>query len=73
MIFVEVYPLYYILMQVFGNNHLIRGRKDMGWDIDFPAIPLTGWDGMGRVLSVGRDIRGTLAWDGFSAGYPSGG
>ena len=45
----------------------------MGWDIDFPAIPLTGWDGMGRVLSVGWDIRGTLAWDGVSAGYPSGG
>ena len=32
-----------------------------------------GWDGMGRVLGVGWDIRGTLAWDGFSAGYPKGG
>ena len=31
------------------------------------------WDGMGWVLSVGWDIRGTLAWDGFSAGYPKGG
>ena len=45
----------------------------MGWDIDFPAIPLTGWDGMGWVLSVGLDIRGTLAWDGFSARCPKGG
>ena len=43
----------------------------MGWDIGFPAIPLR--DGMGRFPSVGWDIRGTLAWDGFSARYPKGG
>ena len=43
------------------ENVLFRGRKDMGWD------------GMGWDLSVGWDIRGTLAWDGFPAGYPKGG
>ena len=26
------------------------------------------WDGMGRVLSVGWVIRGTLAWDGLFVG-----
>ena len=61
-----------------------RGRKDMGRngildflpshgmgrDIYFPAISLTGWDGMGRVFNVRRDNRGTLTCDKFSAGYP---
>ena len=43
----------------------------MGWDEGFTAISL--WDDMGFfwVHTTVWDIRGILAWDGKSSGYPT--